>query len=433
MNLVINSQFRPFTYDEMVKPLVQYKEVYDKIEQDYSDLASQTEMWGDIVNQTNSPEAYAMFKGYSDQLNSIVEDFSKGMTLSNRRALLGMKRDYAKNITPIARASEAMKEANDLRVKAGPDAIFELGEYNSLDQFLHGKTANNRYQSKEALTKKTAAMTEAAMAEALKDPEFKNFIGDQFYLITQHTGGSYDDLVAAISNNKQAQSRFAEIKQRVMQDAGIDRYDAVGRQAIEDAVNTGLYAGLDKPVRSFQANADHITPAQRHSMSMQQAQLDLQAASSGMSKGTDGEWTYDPAKDPAVHRAGKKGSNGRGSSTTRVELLPKPVMVVAGKDDQSADYDFSTDRDYGQVSVISDEDIDGTPVNFRDLHSSAKELIEKQIGRGNEKYYTIYETRTDRSRWWTGDNVAYQIVPKKSVIVNNDGTQSQGEIDFNAE
>ena len=192
MNLVINSQFRPFTYDEMVKPLVQYKEVYDKVEQDYSDLATQTEMWKDIVNQTNSPEAYAMYKGYSDQLNSIVDDFSKGMTLSNRKALLGMKRDYARNITPIARASEAMKEANDLRAKAGPDAIFEVGEYNSLDQFLHGKTANNRYQSREALTKKTAAMTEAAMAEALQDPEFKKAMGDQFWMITQHTGGSYD-------------------------------------------------------------------------------------------------------------------------------------------------------------------------------------------------------------------------------------------------
>lgn len=275
MNLVINSQFRPFTYDEMVKPLAQYKEVYDKIEQDYSDLTTQTEMWKDIVNKTNSPEAYEMYQRYTNDLTAVTEDFSRGMNINNRRALLGMKRRYAQDITPIASADAAMKAANELRVKAGPDAIFEVGEYNSLDQFLHGKTANNNYISKEALIKKTAAMTEAAMAEALRDPEFQKEMGDQFWLITQHTGGSYEDLMAAISNSPQAQSRFAQIKQRVMADADIDKYDARGRMSIEDAVNTGLYAGLDKPVRSFQANADHITPAQSFSMALQSAEMGI--------------------------------------------------------------------------------------------------------------------------------------------------------------
>ena len=33
MQLVINSKFRPFSYDELIKPLVQYKEAYDKVKQ----------------------------------------------------------------------------------------------------------------------------------------------------------------------------------------------------------------------------------------------------------------------------------------------------------------------------------------------------------------------------------------------------------------
>ena len=189
MQLVIDSKFRPFSYDELIKPLMQYKETYDKVEADYSNLAAQTEQWKDIANQTQSPEAYAMYSKYANDLNNIVDDFSKGMTLQNRSQLLAMKRRYASDIQPIARASEAMKEANDLRVKAGPDAIFEVGEYNSLDQFLHGRTANNRYQSRDAITKRTAAMTEAAMASAMKDPEFQKEMGDQYWIPTQHTGG----------------------------------------------------------------------------------------------------------------------------------------------------------------------------------------------------------------------------------------------------
>ena len=302
MQLVIDSKFRPFSYDELVKPLTQYKEAYDKVEAQYSDLVSQTEQWKDIANRTKSPEAYAMYSKYANDLNNIVDDFSRGMTLQNRSQLMSMKRRYASEILPIARASEAMKEANDLRVKASPDAIFEVGEYDSLDQFLHGKTANNRLQSRDALTKRTAAITEAVMASAMKDPEFKKFLGDQYWMLTQHTGGSYADLKTAIANNPQAQNRFAEIKAQMMKEAGYDRYDAMGKQAIESAINTGLYAGLDKPVRSFQANQNFMSDYQKANLQLAknadaraERQLALSAASAGLVYNrSTGKWERDP-------------------------------------------------------------------------------------------------------------------------------------------
>lgn len=305
MQLVIDSKFRPFSYDELIKPLMQYKEAYDKVEADYSNLAAQTEQWKDIANQTQSPEAYAMYSKYANDLNNIVDDFSKGMTLQNRSQLLAMKRRYASDIQPIARASEAMKEANDLRVKAGPDAIFEVGEYNSLDQFLHGKTANNKYQSRDALTKRTAAMTEAAMASAMRDPKFQKAMGNQYWMLTQHTGGSYEDLKAAIANNAQAQNRFAEIKAQVMKDAGYDRYDTMGKQAIEDAINTGLYAGLDKPARSFQANQGYLNPLQQLQYNDYTASKELERKkhepiSLGQPYGTYTEY-YDPDRKMIYH------------------------------------------------------------------------------------------------------------------------------------
>ena len=309
MQLVIDSKFRPFSYDELIKPLMQYKEAYDKVEADYSNLAAQTEQWKDIANQTQSPEAYAMYSKYANDLNKLVDDFSKGMTLQNRSQLLAMKRRYASDIQPIARASEAMKEANDLRVKAGPDAIFEVGEYNSLDQFLHGRTANNRYQSRDAITKRTAAMTEAAMASAMKDPEFQKAMGDQYWMLTQHTGGSYEDLKAAIANNAQAQNRFAEIKAQVMKDAGYDRYDTMGKQAIEDAINTGLYAGLDKPARSFQANQSYMNPLQKlqyneYVKKEKEERAKHEPISLGEPYGTYEEY-YDPDKKMVFHLNGK--------------------------------------------------------------------------------------------------------------------------------
>lgn len=415
MYLQLDTRFNPFTYDEMVKPLIYYKQAYDETEAAYSDLAAQTEAWKDIANRENSPEAFEMYQRYSGDLNRIVDDFSQGMTAKNRRALIGMKRRYAQDIAPIARASEAMNAANELRVKAGPDAIFEVGEYNSLDQFLHGKTANNKYQSREALTKKAAAMTEAAMAEALRDPDFKKAMGDQFWMITQHTGGSYEELLEAMKlgmmDNSIAQNRFSEIRQKIAKDSGIQNYDAAGQQAIMDAIDTGLYAGLDKPVRNFQANQDHITPAQRHSMRMQEAQLALSAASNGMEKDANGNWVYNPDKDPALKRAAAKGSGkGSGSGTERANRLKSTIKVRAtNKGKGSGDYEVGATWDLESIpeGAISK--------SYGELTPEQKSVVDKSIGTDSREGYEYYLITEDANGVGTGDDDLVVIRPKATV------------------
>lgn len=388
MSLVINSQFRPFTYDEMVKPLVQYREAYDKVEQDYSDLVAQTEMWKDIVNQTNSPEAYAMYKGYSDQLNSIVEDFSKGMTLKNRSALLGMKRGYARDIAPIARASEAMNAANELRVKASPDAIFEVGEYNSIDQFLHGKTANNRYQSKEALTKQTAVITEAAMAEAMKDPEFQKVMDNQYWLIKQHTGGSYEDLTEAmklsVMSNPLAQNRFSQIRQEMMKKAGIDKYDTAGQNAIISAIDLGLYAGLDKPTMQFQANQGYLNPLQREQL------RHMRMAGYG------------------------GGGSGRRSSSSRGGSSGQGQSSEEGSGETYVANDIILEDNNGRGIVPNDmkpSDVHGRETSWEDLRRTPglRRLVENHIGDSDPRQYEFYTWKSSA----TGRN-RVQIVRKQS-------------------
>ena len=339
-----------------------------------------------------------MYSKYANDLNKVVDDFSKGMTLQNRSQLLAMKRRYASDITPIAKASEAMKEANDLRVKAGPDAIFEVGEYNSLDQFLHGKRANNRYQSRDALTKRTAAMTEAAMASAMKDPEFQKAMGDQYWMLTQHTGGSYEDLKAAIANNPQAQNRFAEIKAQVMKDAGYDRYDVTGKQAIEDAINTGLYAGLDKPARSFQANQAYLNPLQAEQLSQAKTEFNWKKQAreplslgdnkyldpiTGLTftKDENGNRTYDLTykKDPNAPSKDKSGSrNSSGSvSTKKANRLAKPIKVKVGGGNNVEEYG-------------DDVSPSGTRVPFTELTGQAREIAKQYMNDDTSEGYDIY-------------------------------------------
>lgn len=321
MYLQLDTKFNPFTYDEMVKPLVYYKEAYDKAEEAYSNLTQQTESFRDVVNQETSPEAFQMYQRYSGDLNNVVDDFSKGMTTRNRRALMGLKKRYSQDIVPIAKASEAMDKANDFRDKAGPDAIFEVGRYNSLDQFLHGKTANNKYESRDTITKTTAAMTQAIMAEAVKEPEFKKVMDGQYWETIQHSGGSYEQLMEALKqgmmNNPVLQNKFSEIRNKVAKDFNINKYDSQGQRAMMSAIDTGLYAGLDKPTFNFMANQDHITP--------------LQAAQLAAARGGGG---------------GGRRSSGEGSSSS------------SGDDDEAGEYEVMPANDVILTNITNYNNVD---------------------------------------------------------------------------
>lgn len=154
MYITINSEFKPFTYDELTKPLRDYTEAYNKVEEQYATLAQQTEAWKNIATQENSPEAYAMYKKYADELNAVVEDFSKGMTIQNRGKLSGLKSRYASEITPIATAYTALNNANAFRdeMRAKDDSIvFNVDRYTSLDAFLNGQMADNSFISGRTL------------------------------------------------------------------------------------------------------------------------------------------------------------------------------------------------------------------------------------------------------------------------------------------
>jgi hypothetical protein len=154
MYITINSEFKPFTYDELTKPLRDYTEAYNKVEEQYATLAQQTEAWKNIATQENSPEAYAMYKKYSDELNAVVEDFSRGMTIQNRGKLSGLKSRYASEITPIANAYNALSNANAFRdeMRAKDDSIvFNVDRYTSLDDFLNGQMVDNSFISGRTL------------------------------------------------------------------------------------------------------------------------------------------------------------------------------------------------------------------------------------------------------------------------------------------
>ena len=325
MQLVIDSKFRPFSYDELIKPLVQYKETYDKVEADYSNLAAQTEQWKDIANQTQSPEAYAMYSKYANDLNNIVDDFSKGMTLQNRSQLLAMKRRYASDIKPIENAANRRKELADeqRRIDAqDPTRLWQRRASDmSLDEFIHNPSADyGKGISGAALTAQVAAGASALAKEFRDNPEkMRKLVGGDYYEYVKQRGFSSQAVLAAIMNNPDASPILTNLVESTIDTTGVKDWGS--KSTIEQAYNyarQGLWnaVGQDEAqlVNNWRAQ-ENLSNA--HAMARQKAAQEFQREQTAPREiiGADGKGTgsyYDPKIGMVVDRNGRvmQGQNG---------------------------------------------------------------------------------------------------------------------------
>ena len=336
MQLVIDSKFRPFSYDELIKPLVQYKETYDKVEADYSNLAAQTEQWKDIANQTQSPEAYAMYSKYANDLNNIVDDFSKGMTLQNRSQLLAMKRRYASDIKPIENAANRRKELADeqRRIDAqDPTRLWQRRASDmSLDEFIHNPSADyGKGISGAALTAQVAAGASALAKEFRDNPEkMRKLVGGDYYEYVKQRGFSSQAVLAAIMNNPDASPVLTNLVESTMDATGVKDWGS--KSTIEQAYNyarQGLWnaVGQDEAqlVNNWRAQ-ENLSNA--HAMARQKAAQEFQKSEREATQkfqreqtapreiiGADGKGTgsyYDPKIGMVVDKNGRvmQGQNG---------------------------------------------------------------------------------------------------------------------------
>lgn len=334
MYITLNSQFRPFTYDELVKPLQDYGEAYREVEEQYATLAQQTEAWKNIANQENNRDAYEMYKKYSADLNAAIEDFSRGMTIQNRSKLAGLKSRYASEITPIANAYNAMQEANKyrdtIRAKDG-SAVFVKDRYNSLDDFLNGNQADNTFISGDEIQKNVAARV---LSQSYTD--YNNLINN---------GVNPDKAIQTVaSGNTQSITNIISDEKSSL---GIEAFDTQGQSKLENAILAGVQQGLD----SF-ASKEYMSRAERDASARGWANLEESKKQHAMNLemhgyNKDGSinpnspyWSiqglkWERSKDGTlIPKVGTKPSTSKPESGGEVEKLNTGLVIVT-KDDGS--------------------------------------------------------------------------------------------------
>lgn len=141
-NLVVNTTFQPFTYQELAAPLDRAEMYHEKLAEEYDKLSSQAdvlEAMGQNDRDKNS-DVYNQYKSYSDDLRKAAEELNRvGLNTESRQALTDMRRRYNTDIVPIQNAWRKREEEADMQIKAQlqhPELRFtrdaantSLGEY----------------------------------------------------------------------------------------------------------------------------------------------------------------------------------------------------------------------------------------------------------------------------------------------------------------
>ena len=85
-NIIIGSKFKPFSYEELLKPVMMAQEAHTAMEDEYSALSSQAEIWKNMANKETSPEAYNLYQTFASNLDQAANTLAtEGLSPTNTR------------------------------------------------------------------------------------------------------------------------------------------------------------------------------------------------------------------------------------------------------------------------------------------------------------------------------------------------------------
>lgn len=226
------TNFRPFSYQEMLAPVLMATQAHQAVEEAYSELDSQANAIGSLANEANDPVTYQRYKAYESTLRTQADALAKnGLTPGSRQSLLDLKGRYAKDITPIQNAITRRRELADEQRKAllqNPTLMFQrdmnsMSHESSLDRFLENPDYDYGERYSGALLTQQVSQAAGNLAKELSNYGNGKRLDDYTKTFLQQHGFTRDQVLDAISNPNRAQSQpvLNAIVEQVMGSSGM--------------------------------------------------------------------------------------------------------------------------------------------------------------------------------------------------------------------
>ena len=254
--VIINStEFNPFSFEEMLKPMAMYGQEYRAQQDALSELAIKSSIWEGMANEQTDPYAYKTYKKYADDLEMQAGQLAReGLSLTSRKGMLDMRARYSKEITPIENAYKRREElAAEQRkaLAANPTLIYQrMANMMSLDDFIKNPSLDYGESYSGALLTQQVATKAAAIAKELRDPgengqrarkNLEKILPYQYRLLEQH-GFNSSEVLKAIQQDPKASSILTNLVDSTLESSGMANWaDAATMAKARAYANEGLW------------------------------------------------------------------------------------------------------------------------------------------------------------------------------------------------
>jgi hypothetical protein len=204
-SFVVDSTFRPFSFQEMLAPYAIYKDAYEKAEESYVDLSSKADKFKYLAD-TLDPDSKAaqIYNNYANELKAQAIDLANnGLSIGNRSALTNLKRRYQGEIGRLVEADALRKQQWDEQRKMqlqNPTMLFSRrADRTSLDDYLDNPTLGYESYNGALLTQQVGAAA-SSIAKGLNDYVQTGRLDQYTKTWIENHGFSKEQVALAISN-----------------------------------------------------------------------------------------------------------------------------------------------------------------------------------------------------------------------------------------
>ncbi len=301
---VIDSSFQPFSMQELLTPMMMYKDEYEKQEEAYNSLTDKADKFK-YLSETlpEGSRARQVYEGYSDELNKQATDLAhNGLSIGSRRALTNLKRRYQGEIGRLVSADEAMQEEKKLRrtMNAKDSSMLYAMDNLSIDDFMDGATPNLYNISGTELYTRGAAAGKSASSRVYSAGDEGSTLNGYYRKWVERNGYSKESMDAFRANV----SAIPELQQAVdaiLAERGVtenltgNNLERARQSVLNGIIDGAIYTEKVNPVRDagVMSAAEKDASARGWAANTRaQQQMELSALQSGY-KRENGKWVLD--------------------------------------------------------------------------------------------------------------------------------------------
>lgn len=265
-SFVSGAKFRPFSYQEMLQPLQAYTQEYNTIQEGMGELGTKADVFDKMANEQTDPQAYAMYKQYSNDLAAQAESLAKqGLTPASRQGLIDMKRRYSSEIVPIEQAykrrQELVDEQRKLQAQDSTLLFDRPASTLSLDELISNPALSPQSYSGALLSKQVGTAAQNLAKEVRENPrKWRTILGNQYYETIMQKGFRPDEIMQAVQNNPEASPILQGIVEDAIGSSGIRNWNNenilnraydYARQGLWNAVGETQYQQLSNKAYDY--------------------------------------------------------------------------------------------------------------------------------------------------------------------------------------